>query len=145
MLPANAMRLFQPLDVSVFAPIKSTWRKELENWQQESRVVSLPKEHFPLHLKRMYNACLDTFPKNLENGFRTCGLYPLNRNEVLRELRKTISNVQADQSMNETFVSLLEQNCGHRKGGAKTFRGKRVQAGVIANMEPPDSVESSEE
>lgn len=31
----------------------------------------------------LYNACLEFFTKNLENGFRTCGLYPLNRTDVL--------------------------------------------------------------
>ena len=110
MLPANAINLFQPLDVSVFAPMKSTWRKELESWHKESRVMGLPKEHFPLILKRMYNACLDKFPEKLENGFRTCGLYPLNRNEILRRLPKTIFNALADQSMNETLISLLEEH-----------------------------------
>ena len=38
--------------------------------------MSLPRGHFPLLLKRMYNASVDTFPKNLENGFGTCDLYP---------------------------------------------------------------------
>ena len=31
----------------------------------------------------LYNACLESFTKNLENGFRSCGLYLLNRTDVL--------------------------------------------------------------
>ena len=72
--------------MSVFVPMKLTWRKELENWQKEFRVMSLSKEHILLLLKRMYYACLDTFPKNLKNGCRTCGLYPLNKNENFEKI-----------------------------------------------------------
>ena len=42
-------------------------------------------------------------------------------------------------------VRLLKEHRGQRKGEAERARGKRVDAGVIANTEPLDSVESSEE
>ena len=65
--------------------------------------------------------------------------------KILRKLPENISNAQADQSMNKALISLLEEHRGQRKGEAKRARGKRVDAGVIANTEPLDSVESSEE
>lgn len=70
-----------------------------------------------------------------ENGFKTFGLYPLTRNDVLRKLLQTISDPQVDQSMNETLISLLEEHHGQGKGGTKSYRVKRVEAGVIANRE----------
>lgn len=100
---------------------------------------------FPLLLKRLYNACLDTFPKKLENGFRTCGLYPLNKNDVLIKVPKTISNALVEQSVHETLISLLEEHCEQRKGRTKRSKGKRCEAGLIANREPPVSAENSEE
>lgn len=65
--------------------------------------------------------------------------------KILRKLPENISNAQADQSMNKALISLLKEHRGQRKGEAKRARGKRVDAGVIANTEPLDSVESSEE
>ena len=72
--------------------------------------MNLPKEHFPLIFKRMYNACLDTLPENLKHGLRTCGLQSLNRNTILRKLPKVTSNAQADKSMNEILLSLVEEH-----------------------------------
>ena len=65
--------------------------------------------------------------------------------KILRKLPENISNAQADQSMNKALISLLKEHREQRKGEAKRARGKRVDAGVIANTEPLDSVESSEE
>ena len=65
--------------------------------------------------------------------------------KILRKFPENISNAQADQSMNKALISLLKEHRGQRKGEAKRARGKRVDAGVIANTEPLDSVESSEE
>lgn len=65
--------------------------------------------------------------------------------KILRKLPENISNAQADQSMNKALISLLKEHRGQRQGEAKRARGKRVDAGVIANTEPLDSVESSEE
>ena len=56
----------------------------------------------------------------MENGFKKFGLYPLTRNDVLRKLLQTISDPQADQSMNETLISLLEEHHGQGKGGTKS-------------------------
>lgn len=65
--------------------------------------------------------------------------------KILRKFPENISNAQADQSMNKALISLLKKHRGQRKGEAKRARGKRVDAGVIANTEPLDSVDSSEE
>ena len=71
--------------------------------------MNLPKEHFPLIFKRVYNTCLDTLPENLKNGLKACGLQRLNRNTILRKLPKITSNAQADKSMNEMVISLVEE------------------------------------
>ena len=68
-LPPNATHLFQPLDVAVFAPMKASWRRELENWQKESRVTNMPKEYFTLLLARLFKSCSEIFPENLKSGF----------------------------------------------------------------------------
>ena len=134
MLPPNATHLFQPLDVAVFAPMKASWRRELENWQKESHVTNMPKKYFILLLARLFKSCSENFAENLKSGFWTCGLYPLDTNEILRKLLKTITEAQADQSLNETLIDLLQKNRSDKRVTKKS-RGERVRAGVIVNTE----------
>ena len=90
MIPSSGTHLFQPLDVVVFGSMKVKWKIELTNWPKESHTKNLPKEHFLLLLKRLIKACKPIFTANLENGFRTCGLYPVSCKEILRKLRRII-------------------------------------------------------
>ena len=61
-------------------------------------------------------------------------MYPLDTNEILRKLLKTITEAQADQSLNETLIDLLQKNRGDKRVTKKS-RGERVRAGVIVNTE----------
>ena len=47
---------------------------------------------------------------------------------------KTITEAQADQSLNETLIDLLQKNRGDKRVTKKS-RGERVRAGVIVNTE----------
>ena len=128
--------------------MKAGWQRGLQNWQKESSVVTnMLKEYFPLLLARLFmlflarlfilqaKSCSEIFPENLKSGFRTCGLYPLDRNEVLRKLPKTITEAQVDQSMNETLIDLLQTKHGDKCVIKKSW-GKHVEAGIIVNTEP---------
>jgi len=47
----NSTHLTQPLDVSVFRPLKTVWFDVLENWRKESRRTGcIPNEVLPLLL-----------------------------------------------------------------------------------------------
>jgi len=130
MLPAHGTHLLQPLDVSVFGPMKEKWRNELESWRKESRIrKTLPKEYFPMLLKRLATACSATIGKNLISGFETCGLYPLDRTQVLSKLPKSLDLSRSVAQISETLISLLEEN---RKPSATTRkRGKKAEPGVV--------------
>jgi hypothetical protein len=40
-LPENSTHILQPLDVSVFGPLKRRWREVLENWKEECTAGNL--------------------------------------------------------------------------------------------------------
>ena len=83
-MPPNATHLCQPLDVAVFRGVKQQWRDILSKWRIESRVrCAIPKEHFPTLISRLW-AMLK--PENLLSGFRATGIFPINRQEVLKRL-----------------------------------------------------------
>ena len=46
-------------------------------------------------------------------------------NEILAKLPRTITGAQADRSMNETLIDLLQRNRGEKRGG-KRLRGKWI-------------------
>lgn len=86
-LPPHATHLMQPLDVSVFGPMKRVWMKVLSEWRTESRRKGcLPKEYFPVLLLRLIKGMASTVGDNLRSGFRACGLVPIDRQNVLRKL-----------------------------------------------------------
>ncbi len=48
-LPENSTHLLQPLDVSVFAPVKKEWRRVLNEWKEEvaasgKNYATIPKQ-----------------------------------------------------------------------------------------------------
>ena len=51
-LPPNSTFFLQPLDVSVFSPMKTAWRKILETWKFKNfrRGKCMPKTDFPQQL-----------------------------------------------------------------------------------------------
>lgn len=55
-LPANSTHLTQPLDVSLFHPMKVAWRKVLTDWKRTDdgmKNAVLQKQSFPILLKKL--------------------------------------------------------------------------------------------
>lgn len=80
-LPPNSTHLCQPLDVSVFKALKSSWSTVISEWKQKNKGV-IPKCFFP---KLLNNSILKTvnLKENILSGFRKCGIFPFNPNSVL--------------------------------------------------------------
>ena len=65
------------------------------------------------------------------SGFHCWGLYPLDRNEVLKRLPERATwNLHSTESINislhETLIELLKENCDHSEED-KIKRGKKIQ------------------
>ena len=50
----------------------------------------------------------DTFPSYLTSGFRTCGLYPLNQDEILKKLPQKPNGCDPRQILNDAVIRMLE-------------------------------------
>lgn len=88
-LPPNSTHLTQPLDVAFFRPLKIAWRKVLSDWKDTAagmRSTNIQKEHFPPLLAKMMEIITPQADNNLKAGFRKCGIYPLNIEEVLSRI-----------------------------------------------------------
>lgn len=78
-LPASTTHFMQPLDVSYFRPLKVYWRKEKDQYEFEQKRSILKYE-----VPKMLQIIFDKYNLNnaAKNGFRKCGLFPFDPNNV---------------------------------------------------------------
>lgn len=90
----NATHILQPMDVSVFQPLKVEWKKTFRKWQANHHNQCVTRKEFATLLKMaMENGVtLET----IQNGFRTCGFYPFDPNAV--QYDKCVKDINQKQS-----------------------------------------------
>ncbi len=86
-LPSHTSHKLQPCDVSVFAPLKSAYRDQVEILERGG-VNTVGKQHFTsLYSPARQRAFT---PKNIKAGFVASGLFPFNPNRVLRRIPRPV-------------------------------------------------------
>ena len=79
--PPHASHLIQPLDVSVYGPLKKYWNESLEDFSRSYKSLYMSRMHFlQVFDKTWKRACEST--DNIKSGFRKCGLVPYNPDAV---------------------------------------------------------------
>lgn len=108
-LPSNSTHMTQPLDVAFFRPLKAAWRKILENWRMGAgrKAAGIPKDRFPHLLKVLHDSIEVNKEANIKAGFRKCGIYPLNRDEVLKQLPCRVEE-GAEEHISNAVVDVLK-------------------------------------
>lgn len=107
-LPPSSTHLTQPLDVSVFAPLKKAWRRVLQDWKKKYK-GPIPKQHFPYLLKKTLDS-LETMSENIRKGFLGTGLIPLDRNQVLKRLPKPTTQDHNPNDWTASVIDLLHES-----------------------------------
>ena len=131
LFPPNSTHLLQPLDVAVYGPMKKAWRKVLSDWKQtEGRFyTTLPKTQFPrLLYALMEHQSMEHRSEWAKSGFRTTGIYPLDRDQVLRKLKhsdKTDASHLVSPILIDRLRELRESNT------KKSNRGRRGKAILV--------------
>ena len=139
--PPNSTDKMQPLDVAFFRSLKAHWRNMLRDYQSANpSFKSLAKTDFPRLLAELIGK-LETADL-LKNGFRKCGLYPLNPEEVMVKIPHREDTETIARGVDQVLIDKLETR---RFGDAakKRPRGKGVPAG--ASLTTYQAGESSEE
>ena len=73
-LLANATHILQPCDVGFFRPMKASWKREVQNWQNSHTGQSLAKQDFPGVFKTAFQNVAEILL--VKNAFQRFGLYP---------------------------------------------------------------------
>ena len=134
-LPPNSTHMLQPLDVAYFGPLKRIWRRVLTNWKYGAgrNLPTIPENQLP-PLLTLVMAELnegDRGKRNLVSGFEKCGLYPVNRDVVLRSLPPEVRALEAvEAAINDSLVEFLRTM---RFKSVKTVRQTRKKMIVVAS------------
>lgn len=136
-LPPNATHLIQPLDVGVFGPLKTAWRAVLTDYKvKHPREKSIIKSAFPGLLNEMVKRAE---PERLmEAAFRKCGLFPINKDEVLDRLPRVggPATTASRELLDATFSERLNKLRGTDKAADSRQRGKKVPPGKDYTAQP---------
>jgi hypothetical protein len=83
-LPSHTTHLLQPLDKSCFKPMKVVWDKKVALFQRENGFRGMHKSEFVDILCSAWPKGLT--PSNIIAGFRSCGIYPVCREQYPTEV-----------------------------------------------------------
>lgn len=135
-LPPNSTHLTQPLDVAWFRPFKTKWRIVLKKWKLKNNGV-IPKAIFPSLLRKTMEDLGDNARTNLVSGFKACGIYPLNANEVLKRLPDSINNKQPKVPFADVLIQTFKET--RQKGDRNVVRKRQA-----LKIKPGQSVSEQE-
>lgn len=149
-LPSNSTHLTQPLDVAFFAPLKRGWRTILLNWKKGPgrSETTVRKDVFPRLLSQLLNAIEDNAKEIIQSGFRKCGIAPINRSEVLKQLPQDDNGAEAgsiaalDHSILDFFKKMRYGNADGTSTPTRTANKRKrlnVEAGRSVALENEDS------
>lgn len=75
----NSTHITQPCDTSIFGPLKRAWPNEVRKYERETE-GSISLVDFVKIVKRVHDKVMK--PEAVINGFRMCGIFPLNADNV---------------------------------------------------------------
>jgi hypothetical protein len=146
-LPPNSTDKLQPLDVSVFGPLKAAWRVILTEYKGHNPSQVGINMDFPRLLATLLER---TNPAQyMPAAFDRCGLYPVNVARAVERIphRSMESSVLARELLNSTLGEKLDQL--HRTDKAKSKkRGKKIHVPAgksYTSMLEDQEVEEDEE
>ncbi len=83
-LPPNTTHLSQPLDKGCFGPLKSHWREVCHRFISENPGKVVTRYSFSNLLRQAWMSSMTM--KNVIAGFKTTGIYPVDRNAVIKKV-----------------------------------------------------------
>lgn len=115
-LPANTTHMLQPADVSVFKPLKQEWKNTIRIWQarEENINQTVTKINFCKILHETFSTI--NLEEAIKNGFRKCGLYPLNENAVdyTKCVKDTQRKVRTSNGKSKNSVSAKDYDAASK-------------------------------
>ena len=107
-LPPNATHILQPLDVSLFAPLKRNWVKFVKTWRVDHDGLDIKKFDVPAALSTIIKE--KDFSKTIKAGFKSCGLFPFDPEGVnYKKCVKQKETLTLDETTDSTEEPLTKK------------------------------------
>ena len=103
--PPHDSHLMQPLDVSVYGPLKKYWNESLDNFSRKYRGLAMTRNHFFSVFDTAWKKAVAS-RDIIRSGFRKSGLLPFNSEAI--DFSKLVTNVVAPESPSKTIRSQEE-------------------------------------
>lgn len=128
-LPPNSTHIMQPCDVSIFRPLKVSWKKIVRSHKQESG-KTITKANFVSLFKIAFEE--SSKKETITNGFRACGLFPFNPDAVdyskcISERHKDISNATASVMPTPNEYAIAKKVIEHILGPDETNKFIQIE------------------
>ena len=94
-LPSHTSHKLQPCDISVFGPLKTAYRDQVERLERGS-VGTIGKEHFTYLYSPARTQALTS--RNIRAGWAKAGLFPFNPDKVLNDIPKPPADLIAPRT-----------------------------------------------
>jgi len=142
-LPENSTHIMQPLDVSVFGPMKRHWRENvLSAWKDEcerkgENFATIPKQVFPTLLKELLTS--KDYGPAIQIGFETTGLYPFSMEKALSKLPEEVEERGVESEVQQRLLQTLSNmryNALANKAAARPKRNQRLPPGASYTCGP---------
>ncbi|XP_055307689.1 uncharacterized protein LOC129571845 [Sitodiplosis mosellana] len=75
--PPHCTHRMQPLDITVFGPMKTMYTTKHDDWKKSNMKVTFDLHHIPLIVDQCLDLCVT--PRNIKSGFKSSGIVPFNR------------------------------------------------------------------
>lgn len=120
-LPAHTSHLLQPMDLSVFKPLKQQYDEAIIKWQRKNYGKKLPKSVFSTIISQVWKELSEEV---IKNGFRKAGIFPfcdsvipkdkfdievLNKFNRLRNSNNDSTMTDGDENLNPSCSKFIRQ------------------------------------
>jgi hypothetical protein len=104
-LPPHTSHVLQPLDLSIFSPLKSAYRSELHRLSSMTDSTPISKRNFLLCYQKAREASITA--ENIKAGWKATGLWPLN---IAKPLMSRLLLENSNQALPTTPTEALPTN-----------------------------------
>lgn len=137
-LPPHTSHKTQPLDLTVFQPFKQYCAASFDDWVRAGNTITIQNiaKHSAIPFMKGFSS------SNIKSGFRTAGIYPLNREKVFSLFRCTES---AGSQLLPGAVSVVDDVAAETHVDSRTRSQIPIDKYESLHQPPLDLVETSED